>query len=87
MTLEKVLLYAETHPDASFLQIQPTRNDQPTQPSNTPLLHSSKASTRRHADTFPLLPRDGQIAIEFGLLRLTENADSSVMCLDDLASD
>jgi hypothetical protein len=36
---------------------------------------------------FPLLPCNRQIAIKLGLLRLTENADPSVMCLNDLASD
>ena len=61
-------------------------------PPNTPLLQYSIAPFLEYADTpthpnAPPLPRNGQIAIEFGLLRLTENPDSSVMRLNDLASD
>jgi hypothetical protein len=51
MTLEKVLLYAERRPDTSSLQIQPTRNDQPTQPSNTQILHYSIPPFLENADT------------------------------------
>jgi hypothetical protein len=51
MTLEKVLLYAERRPDTSSLQIQPTRNDQPTQPSNTPSLQYSNTPFPENADT------------------------------------
>jgi hypothetical protein len=57
----------------------------PTHHSTPPTLHhSSNTPTRPYA---PLLPCHRQIAIEFSLFRFTENSDSSVMCLNDLASD
>jgi hypothetical protein len=98
MTLGSPSYFKPTH---TLFDDQPTQHSNtPTlQHSNTPTLQYSNTPifqysippfleyadtpTRRHVR----LPCNGQIAIEFGPLRLTENADPSVMCLNDLASD